>query len=154
MNFETIKMEIASNPQYVSIVRLTTSGIANKVGFCLDDIEGMKVAVSEACTNAIKHSSDNKFSVEYTIFEDGLTIKIVDSGKGYDVDAVDKPNLKEPKESGLGLFIIQSLMDEVDIKSDIDNGASVGKVNEDELNLKICYALKSELGPGSVGSVR
>ena len=55
MNFETIKMEIASNPQYVSIVRLTTSGIANKVGFCLDDIEDMKVAVSEACTNAIKH---------------------------------------------------------------------------------------------------
>ena len=125
LNFETIKMEIASNPQYVSIVRLTTSGIANKVGFCLDDIEDMKVAVSEACTNAIKHSSDNKFSVEYTIFEDGLTIKIVDSGKGYDVDAVDKPNLKEPKESGLGLFIIQSLMDEVDIKSDIDNGTII-----------------------------
>ena len=117
MNFETIKMEIASNPQYVSIVRLTTSGIANKVGFCLDDIEDMKVAVSEACTNTIKHSSDNKFS--------GLTIKIVDSGKGYDVDTVDKPNLKEPKESGLGLFIIQSLMDEVDIKSDIDNGTII-----------------------------
>ena len=78
-----------------------------------------------ACTNAIKHSSDNKFSVEYTIFEDGLTIKIVDRGKGYDVDAVDKPNLKEPKESGLGLFIIQSLMDEVDIKSDIDNGTII-----------------------------
>ena len=124
MNFETIKMEIASNPQYVSIVS-PKSGIANKVGFCLDDIEDMKVAVSEACTNTIKHSSDNKFSVEYTIFEDGLTIKIVDSGKGYDVDAVDKPNLKEPKESGLGLFIIQSLMDEVDIKSDIDNGTII-----------------------------
>ena len=45
MNFETIKMEIASNPQYVSIVRLTTSGIANKVGFCLDDIEDMKVEI-------------------------------------------------------------------------------------------------------------
>ena len=125
MNFETIKMEIASNPQYVSIVRLTTSGIANKVGFCLDDIEDMKVAVSEACTNAIKHSSDNKFSVEYTIFEDGLTIKIVDSGKGYDVDAVDKPNLKEPKESGLGLFIIQSLMDELEIKSNINYGTVI-----------------------------
>lgn len=27
----------------------------------------------------------------------------------------------------------------------LDNGASVGKVNEDELNLKICFALKEEL---------
>lgn len=125
MNFETITMEIASNPQYVSVVRLTTSGIANKIGFCLDDIEDMKVAVSEACTNAIKHSLDSKFSVQYTIFNNGLTIEIIDSGRGYNVDAVAKPNLKEPKESGLGLFIIQSLMDEVDIQSDINHGTII-----------------------------
>lgn len=125
MNFETIKMEIASNPQYVSVVRLTTSGIANKIGFCLEDIEDIKVAVSEACTNAIKHSLDNKFSVEYTIFENGLTIGITDSGKGYDVNSIDEPNLEEPKESGLGLFIIQSLMDEVDIKSNVNYGTVI-----------------------------
>ena len=125
MNFETIKMEIASNPQYVRVIRLTTSGIANKIGFCLEDIEDIKVAVSEACTNAIKHSLDNKFSVEYTIFENGLTITIIDSGKGYDVDSIDVPNLEEPKESGLGLFIIQSLMDEVEIKSNINYGTVI-----------------------------
>ena len=125
MNFETIKMEIASNPQYVSVIRLTTSGIANKTGFCLEDIEDIKVAVSEACTNAIKHSLDNKFSVEYTIFENGLIITIIDSGKGYDVDSIDVPNLEEPKESGLGLFIIQSLMDEVEIKSNINYGTVI-----------------------------
>lgn len=125
MNFETIKMEIASNPQYVSVIRLTTSGIANKIGFYLEDIEDIKVAVSEACTNAIKHSLDNKFSVEYTIFENGLTITIIDSGKGYDVDSIDVPNLEEPKESGLGLFIIQSLMDEVEIKSNINYGTVI-----------------------------
>ena len=125
MNFETIKMEIASNPQYVSVIRLTTSGIANKIGFCLEDIEDIKVAVSEACTNAIKHSLDNKFSVEYTIFENGLTITIIDSGKGYDVDSIDVPNLEEPKESGLGLFIITSLMDEVEIKSNINYGTVI-----------------------------
>ncbi|MDU1203786.1 MAG: ATP-binding protein [Clostridiales bacterium] len=118
-------MEIASNPQYVSVIRLTTSGIANKIGFCLEDIEDIKVAVSEACTNAIKHSLDNKFSVEYTIFENGLTITIIDSGKGYDVDSIDVPNLEEPKESGLGLFIIQSLMDEVEIKSNINYGTVI-----------------------------
>ncbi|WP_290459833.1 ATP-binding protein, partial [Romboutsia ilealis] len=51
-------MEISANPDFVSIIRLTTSGIANKIGFSIDDIEDMKVAVSEACTNAIKHSDD------------------------------------------------------------------------------------------------
>lgn len=125
MNFETIRMEIASNPQYVSVVRLTTSGIANKIGFCLEDIEDIKVAVSEACTNAIKHSLDNKFCVEYTIFENGLTIKVIDNGKGYNTDSVAKPNLSEPKESGLGLFIIQSLMDDVEINSNVDSGTTI-----------------------------
>ena len=60
MACETIKMEISANPDFVSIIRLTTSGIANKIGFSIDDIEDMKVAVSEACTNAIKHSEDRK----------------------------------------------------------------------------------------------
>ena len=52
MTCETIKMELTTNPDFVSIIRLTLSGIANKIGFSLDDIEDIKVAVSEACTNA------------------------------------------------------------------------------------------------------
>ena len=55
MTYETIKMEISANPEYVSIIRLTTSGIANKVGFCIDDIEDLKVAISEACTLSLIH---------------------------------------------------------------------------------------------------
>ena len=41
MACETIKMEISANPDFVSIIRLTTSGIANKIGFSIDDIEFM-----------------------------------------------------------------------------------------------------------------
>ena len=82
MACETIKMEISANPDFVSIIRLTTSGIANKIGFSIDDIEDMKVAVSEACTNAIKHSDDKSVSITYTILENGLDIEIKDNGKG------------------------------------------------------------------------
>ena len=78
MACETIKMEISANPDFVSIIRLTTSGIANKIGFSIDDIEDMKVAVSEACTNAIKHSDDKSVSITYTILENGLDIEIKD----------------------------------------------------------------------------
>ena len=58
-------------------------------------------------------------------YSDGKTIEIIDNGKGYNVDSVDKPNLNEPKESGLGLFIIESLMDDVMIKSDVDSGTTI-----------------------------
>ena len=113
MTYETIKMEISANPEYVSIIRLTTSGIANKVGFCLDDIEDLKVAISEACTNAIKHSLEDRFTIIYTMIEKGLTIEIIDNGKGYNTKEVSEPDLDNLKESGMGLFIIESLMDKV-----------------------------------------
>ena len=125
MTYETIKMEITANPAYVSIIRLTTSGIANKVGFCMDDIEDLKVAVSEACTNAIKHSSDDRFTIIYTMIENGLTIEIIDNGNGYDTSSINEPDIENLKESGMGLFIIQSLMDEVHLESTEGKGTSI-----------------------------
>ena len=125
MTYETIKMEISANPEYVSIIRLTTSGIANKVGFCLDDIEDLKVAISEACMNAIKHSLEDRFTIIYTMIEKGLTIEIIDNGKGYNTKEVSEPDLDNLKESGMGLFIIESLMDEVNVESTEGKGTSI-----------------------------
>ncbi|WP_306810412.1 anti-sigma B factor RsbW [Paraclostridium sordellii] len=125
MELETIKMEVTANPEYVSIIRLTVSGIANKVGFSLDDIEDIKVAVSEACTNAIKHSLDDKFLVEFSILNNGLSIEVQDKGTGYDVDSLQEPDLTNPKEGGLGLFIIKTLMDEVNTISNTDEGTTI-----------------------------
>lgn len=125
MTYETIKMEISSNPEYVGIIRLTTSGIANKIGFSVDDIEDMKVAVSEACTNAIKHSNDDKFFITFEMFEDGICIEIKDNGEGYDIKEIKEPNLEDPKESGLGIFIIKTLMDEVNIESTKNEGTVI-----------------------------
>lgn len=125
MTCEIIKMEITANPEYVSIIRLTTSGIANKVGFCIDDIEDLKVAISEACTNAIKHSLDDRFTIIYSMIENGLTIEIIDNGKGYDRSTVSEPDIDNLKESGMGLFIIESLMDEVIVESQEGKGTSI-----------------------------
>lgn len=125
MTYETIKMEISANPEYVSIIRLTTSGIANKVGFCIDDIEDLKVAISEACTNAIKHSLDERFIIIYSIIENGLTIEVIDNGKGYDRSSVSEPDINNLKEGGMGLFIIEALMDEVTVESQEGKGTSI-----------------------------
>ena len=125
MDCETIKMEIPANPDYVSILRLTTSGIANKLGFSMDDIEDMKVAVSEACSNAVKHSEDNKVIINFNLLNNGIQIEIIDNGKGYDVDSIETPDLSNPKEGGLGLFIIQTLMDEVNIESKGNQGTTI-----------------------------
>ena len=117
MAYELISMNVSVNPDFVSVIRLTLSGVASRIGFSLDDIEDMKVCVSEACTNAIKHSKKDEFQVKFYVYPDRLTIEVLDDGIGYDVDSLASPDLKNPKTSGLGIFIIKTLMDEVEIKS-------------------------------------
>ena len=116
MACETIKMEITTNPDYVSIIRLTASGIANKMGFPIDDIEDIKVAVSEACTNAIKHSKDDVFNIVFNILDNAINIEIQDNGKGFNVDEKFEQSygLKNMRERALEIgatFHIVSLPD-------------------------------------------
>ena len=117
MAYDLISMNMSVNPDFVSVIRLTLSGVASWIVFSLDDIEDMKVCVSEACTNAIKHSKKDEFQVKFYVYPDRLTIEVLDDGIGYDVDSLASPDLKNPKTSGLGIFIIKTLMDEVEIKS-------------------------------------
>ena len=55
----------------------------------------------------------------------GTTIEIIDNGRGYDIKEVSEPDLDNLKESGMGLFIIQSLMDEVKVESKEGIGTSI-----------------------------
>lgn len=125
MEYEMISMNMSSNTNFVSVVRLTTSGIASKMGFTLDDIEDLKVSISEACTNAIKHSKEMNFEVNFYMYNDRLTVEVKDKGIGYDVDDVEDPDPNNPKTSGLGLFIIKTLMDKVDVCTGNEKGTII-----------------------------
>lgn|SRR3712207_5868351 len=125
MENSVINIKMSNNPDLVSVIRLTTSGIASKMGFTMEDIEDLKVAISEACTNAIKHSKQEEFEVKFLVSGSRLDIEVIDNGIGYDISSVAEPDLKNPKTSGLGLFIIKSLMDEVEVRSCSDCGTVV-----------------------------
>lgn len=121
-NIDLIDMNVPCKPEYVGIIRLTVSAIANRMGFNIEEIEDIKVAVAEGCTNAIKHGLDDSFNIKFQVSKDKLGIIIKDNGKGCNIDSIEEPDLLNPKESGLGLFIIKSLMDEVQVISKQDNG--------------------------------
>ena len=54
--FDYIEMKIPAKPEYVGVIRLTLSGIASRMGFTYDLIEDLKIAASEAITNAVQHA--------------------------------------------------------------------------------------------------
>ncbi|MFC0560491.1 anti-sigma B factor RsbW [Halalkalibacter alkalisediminis] len=123
-----IQMSVPAKPEYVGVVRLTVSGIANRVGFSYDDIEDMKIAVAEACTNVVNHAYEEGgvMNVSYFLYDDRLEIVVADRGQSFDIGSVREklgpvdPNrpVVDLKEGGLGLFLINTLMDKVEINDE------------------------------------
>ena len=128
INHEMIEVSIPHRAEYVSLIRLTVASIANRMGFDVEAIEDIKVALSEACSNAIMHggcdTSDN-FLIQFLLDNARLTISVSDFGKGYDAKAIPLPDIEKLNEGGLGIFIIRSLMDDVHIDTGNGQGTSI-----------------------------
>jgi serine/threonine-protein kinase RsbW len=127
---DLLKFSIPGKPEYVGVVRLAISSAANCAGFDMEAIEDIKVAVSEACTNVVTHgiSDNNCYEVECRIEDNKIIILVTDDCGGYDLENYKEPCIGEPKEGGLGIFIIKALMDEVVIFSKLGEGTKIQMV--------------------------
>lgn len=132
-----IQLKFPNLPEYCDVIRLATSGIARKAKFSEEVVEDIKMAVAEASLNVIRHAYGNKRGevvLSFSLKPKELEILVEDKGKGFDVDlALDKSvkmNPKTPRESGFGLLIMRSIMDIVEITSDIDKGSRIRMVKK------------------------
>ena len=107
MTKDNIYLNIPCKPDYISLVRLTTSAIAHNLKLNMDEIEDIKVCIGEACVNVINQKNKGEISIKFEVKKDKLTIIVKDV-----IDNVQSDN-EGFKEEELGLLIIKSLMDEV-----------------------------------------
>jgi len=124
---DKISLSIPTKSEYVSVARLTSSVIANNMGFDIEDIEDIKVAVGEACNNAVLHTENYEHTFDLSFFAETqkLIIEVKDNGRGFSLDHYKEPDLEHPKEHGLGIFIMKSLMDDLEIESQVGEGTSI-----------------------------
>src|SRR5699024_1245096 len=91
-DFDFIEMRFPAKAEYVGVIRLSVSGIANRMGFSYEDIEDLKVAISEATSNAVTHAYTAEDEGEITIgfgdFSDRIEIMVADNGRSFDLDDV------------------------------------------------------------------
>ncbi len=120
-----VSLTVPALPEYVDLVRLTLYGIASKMKFSFEDIEDMKVAVSEACNNAVLHAyggEDGKIEVQFLFEVDELSITVRDYGRSFTLaESRESPSLhgksiEEIQSGGLGLYLMQALMDRVEVQ--------------------------------------
>lgn len=108
-------------------MELTATRTAEAVGAFMrldaDKIEEVKMALIEACINAIEHSQseDGRINISFDIGEDELRITICDHGKGFDVrqarEELRRRRDRGERRRGWGLTIMEELMDDVQVES-------------------------------------
>ena len=129
-----LELKVPCDPQYISVVRLIVAGMGAQAGLTMDDIDDMKVAVSEACTNTIDHAFGDEESgsppepivIRFSPRAGELRVEVEDVGQGFEPERV-KPDLSQPPlmEGGLGLYLIHQLSDSVQVQSAPGSGTKV-----------------------------
>jgi serine/threonine-protein kinase RsbW len=82
-----------------------------------DFVDHLELAVSEACTNAIRHTKDPDaeatVGIRFEVHENQLVVEVKDQGQGFDLEKIPLPDFDKHPEGGYGLFIMRTVMDEV-----------------------------------------
>lgn len=134
-----IEMRLPASAEYVSLIRLTLSGVFTQAGASYDDIEDAKIAVSEAVTNAVKHAYKDKkkkgyINIGFEKCDTHIKIIVSDQGESFNYQETkqqlgpykENENIDFLREGGLGLFLIESLMDEVTV--DKETGVTISMI--------------------------
>jgi serine/threonine-protein kinase RsbW len=130
-----IRLQIPAHADYIDLVRICLFGIASKMSYAYEEMEDMKVAVSEACNNAVIHGAQGAdqdgIDICFEPSDTGLTIKVKNSGSAFPLtDALDKAaplpdaDVSGLRVGGLGIYLMQALMDEV-VVHPLENGTEV-----------------------------
>jgi serine/threonine-protein kinase RsbW len=123
-----IVLSLPSRLELLGVVDKIADGITEFLEFEDMDKDAVAISVIEACTNAIQHGhhSDAKklVNVAFEMNADSLTITVEDQGSGFQLQAPDDltpPDLLATR--GRGIYIMRSMMDEVDF--DFSRGTRV-----------------------------
>ena len=121
----TVEVRVPSRMGFEKVAMSTAASVAKLMGFRDDRIEDLKTALAEACINAIEHGNrlNEKLSVGVVLSAgvDALEVKVMDDGKGMKTQPgkqkkpdIDRKMRGEEEPRGMGMFLIQSLVDEAE----------------------------------------
>jgi len=131
MTGETVLREISltlpMGPEMEIAASRAATAVAESMRMSADKIDEVRMAVVEACINAIEHSAsvDQNVYLTFVVLGDGgperLQVVVRDRGVGFEPNGLEEPRIEDKltatRKRGWGLKIIRGLMDDVDIRS-------------------------------------
>lgn len=123
---------IPSKSQNEAFARVAVAAFASQLDPTIEELADVKTAVSEAVTNSIIHGYENnegEITVKCSMDDHGVEIEIKDEGKGIeDIEKARQPlytSKPELERSGMGFTVMETFMDEVEVRSERNKGTTV-----------------------------
>ena len=115
----SVRLTIPARPEYITLGRLALTAIAGVRPLSDETLHDLKLALTEACTNSVKHAyggNGGSVDIVYELLADRLAIEVGDAGSGFELrDGGGDAGDDDLEEGGLGIEIIRALTDEVEI---------------------------------------
>lgn len=114
-----VRLRIPAKPEYITLCRLALTGISRFRPLGDETLADLKLALTEACSNSVRHAyanGDGSVDIRYELHPDRLVIEVADNGTGFEPAAPGGEGLgDELAEGGLGIAIIRAIADDVEI---------------------------------------
>jgi len=126
-----VVLELATIPENVGVARLVAAVLAAQADFTVAEIDEVKLAVSEAVTNAIVHGygseAGHTVRLEMGVTGGALEVAVVDHGRGIEniALAMQPAVSSDPDRMGLGFSFMESHMDTLNVESSPGRGTRV-----------------------------
>jgi serine/threonine-protein kinase RsbW len=121
-----VRLSFPAKPDYLLLARLALAGVVRSLPVGPELLADLKLAVTEACGNAVRHAYDaGEGSVElaFVLADDKLEMIVEDQGGGIAVP-VEEVTAETPEAAlsddaangGMGMAIIRAIVDELDVR--------------------------------------
>ena len=116
----TVRLRVPARAEYIALVRLALSGLADIISLPEDVLADLKLALTEAVSNSVRHAyaeGAGFVSIVYELRGETLAVEVVDDGNGFDPELPPALEGDELTEGGLGIAIIRTIADEFELDS-------------------------------------
>jgi serine/threonine-protein kinase RsbW len=125
MSETVVRLSFPAKPDYLLLARLALAGVARSLPVGPELLADLKLAVTEACGNAVRHAyseREGSVGVAFVVADDRLEMIVEDEGAGIALpveELVPEPAAAtppEPIDGGMGMAIIRAIVDELDVR--------------------------------------
>ena len=129
-----VRLTIPAKPEYIGLSRLALAGLARVRAFPDETLADLKLALTEACSNSVRHAYGDReghVDISFELRDDRLIVEVADDGSGFEPAPAATPGVLpidgdgvELSEGGLGIAIIRSIADDVELGGRADGRGS------------------------------